>query len=246
LLYDRQTVAEQLTLIEFELYSNIKRTELTDLKWSKDKLSLLSRNVVGFIQRVNHISHFCATAILLQKKLRDRTNMLSRFIGVAKALYDLKNFNGLMGILVGLSLSPVSRMRHTWSKVGSRHLETFKQLEMHQDPASSFKFLREQIKAAGATAIPYIGTYLSDLTFMDEGNPDFVTLDNNKLINFPKHYLIMRTIKQLLQYQASRFDLQPKEPLYSFLYAVASLNEKELYELSLEREPRDSQLKDLL
>ena len=135
---------------------------------------------------------------------------------------------------------------------------------MHQDPASSFKFLREQIKGAGSSAIPYVyvfgpfirscdliyfrsGTYLSDLTFMDEGNPDFINVDNNKLINFPKHHLIMRTIKQLLANQSSKsFDLAPKEPLFTFLYAVPSLNEKELYELSLEREPRDSQMKDLV
>jgi len=153
---------------------------------------------------------------------------------------------GLMGILVGLSLSPVSRLKHTWSKVPTKHLETFKQLENHQDPASSFKFLRDQIKSAGAVAIPYIGTYLSDLTFMDEGNPDFITVGNNKLINFPKHYLIMRTIKQLTQYQTAKFDLTSREPLYTFLYTMPSLHEKELYELSLDREPRESLIKDIL
>jgi len=201
---------------------------------------------MSLIQRVNHVSHFCATAILLQNRIRERTNVLIRLIGVAKALYDMKNFNGLMGILVGLSLSPVSRLRHTWSKVPSKHLETFKQLENHQDPASSFKFLRDQMKTAGTVAIPYVGTYLSDLTFMDEGNPDFINMDNNKLINFPKHHLIFRTIKQLQQYQSSKFDLSTKEPLYTFLFTMPSLHEKELYELSLEREPRESLLKDIL
>ena len=93
---------------------------------------------------------------------------------------------------------------------------------------------------------PYSGTHLSDLTFMDEGNPDFINMDNNKLINFPKHYLIIRTIKYLQQYQSCHYELTAKEPLYSLLYAVPSLQEKELYELSLEREPRDSLLKDML
>ena len=69
------------------------------------------------------IRSFYSWKITLFQRIRDRTNTLVRFIGIAKALYDMKNFNGLMGILVGLSLSPVSRLKHTWSKVPSKHQE---------------------------------------------------------------------------------------------------------------------------
>jgi len=45
LLYDRQTVAEQLTLIEFELYSNIRKPELTDQKWAKKNYKYLQETL---------------------------------------------------------------------------------------------------------------------------------------------------------------------------------------------------------
>lgn len=81
---EKEMVAEQFTLIESELFSRIQRTyvsrgllpvfvvlngfrELTNGKWSKEKLAVLSRNVIRLITRVNEVSYFVATCILLQK-----------------------------------------------------------------------------------------------------------------------------------------------------------------------------------
>jgi len=77
---------------------------------------------------------------------------------------------------------------------------------------------------------------LSDLTFMDEGNPDLIDVGDTTLINFPKHQLVHRTIKQLQQYQATKYELFAREPLYTYLYQMPGLEEIELFVLSLERE----------
>jgi len=121
----------------------------------------------------------------------------------------------------------------------------YKSLALFQDPSNSFKCYRDNLKIAGNVCVPYMCMYLSDLTFMEEGNPDFVNVDENKLINFPKHYLVQRTIKQVQQYQAIKYDLEVKQPQYTFLYHMPGLEEKELFALSLEREPRDITLREL-
>lgn len=103
------------------------------------------------------------------------------------------------------------------------------------------------------------GTFLSDLTFIDEGNPNYVEVANLQGINFQKFSMIVRSIKKIMLYQViflysnrlifisqeNRMRFPVKEPYYSFLKDLPMLQEKELYELSLQREPRNSLAKDL-
>jgi len=201
--------------------------------------------VISLVQRSDRLSHFVASSILLQKRLKDRTKVLVKVIRVAKALAELRNYNGLMGIMMGLTLSSISRLKHTWSKLSQKDDMLYKALALYQDPSNSFKYYRDNLKVSGNVCVPYMCMYLSDLTFMEEGNPDFVDVSDNKLINFPKHYLVHRTIKQVQQYQVAKYELEVKQPEYTFLYHMPGIEEKELYSLSLEREPREITLREL-
>jgi len=53
------------------------RSELINGKWSKDKLNILSRNVIRMITRVNEVSYFVATSILLQKVFRSLVSVIA-------------------------------------------------------------------------------------------------------------------------------------------------------------------------
>jgi hypothetical protein len=91
---------------------------------------------------------------------------------------------------------------------------------------------------------------LTDITFLEEGNPDTIQDDSSGefLINFPKHFMIYSSINNLLKYQknASKYDLSRKEPQFTFLFELQILHEDDLYHLSLTREPRECELKDVL
>jgi len=65
-LFQEETIASQLTLIEFEIYSRIKSIELLNQAWNKPKLQCHSRNVVELIRRANSVSFWVATTIVLQ------------------------------------------------------------------------------------------------------------------------------------------------------------------------------------
>lgn len=80
---------------------------------------------------------------------------------------------------------------------------------------------------------------------MDEGNPDTVEIEGRTLINLTKYSLVLRTIKQIQNYQGVSFDVAPREPFYSLLKELPKLEEKELHELSLSREPRNALPKDI-
>ena len=80
--------------------------------------------------------------------------------------------------------------------------------------------------------------YLKDLTMIDEGNPDLLQIQEKSLINFPKHLLTSKRIDSMMDHQNVSFRGTKREPIFTFLYELPGLPEDELYELSLEREPR--------
>jgi len=78
---------------------------------------------------------------------------------------------------------------------------------------------------------------------MEDGNSDEVKStiegDDRVLINFPKHFMIYKTIDRLQTYQTeANWNLETDDLVYSYLYELPVLNEHELYQLSLLREPR--------
>jgi len=126
--YEDVTIAQQLTLIEYEIYSRIEHIEFQDSAWNSSKRSNFARNVIALIQRANRVSFWVATTILLAHKLKDRVRVLSKIIGVAKALKDLNNFNTLMGFIAGLNVTAVSRLSATFGSLGRKQHETLKQV----------------------------------------------------------------------------------------------------------------------
>ena len=58
-----------------------------------------------------------------------------------------------------------------------------------------FRNLRDSLHRTDPPCIPYLGMYLSDLTFIEEGTPNFT---DNGLLNFAKMRMVMfvRDIKK--------------------------------------------------
>ena len=74
---------------------------------------------------------------------------------------------------------------------------------------------------------------------MEDGNPNNI----ETRINVSKRALIAQVIAEMEQYQTATFNLQLVDELGVILNAVPShteTKEKELYALSLEREPREN------
>lgn len=232
-------IALQLSKITLDIYKSIAAYELKNQAWNRDKLKGLSGNVIDLIQRTNIISFWVATCILTPKKPKDRAKILTKMILIAKELKDMKDYNTFMGIIAGLNMSCISRLKLTFSHVTKKHLDILKNIQEVVDPKSSFKNLRETIRNGGRNQIPYIGMYLTDLTFMDDGNPDYVMVNGVRMINMEKYKLISKCIKSFRLYQESNADLEIKDPPYSLLYEVPILSETVLHNLSLEREPRN-------
>jgi len=147
----------------------------------------------------------------------------------------------MMEIVSGLLGSSVSRLKRTWKMVPEELSGNF-ETEYSQLFYRNCKLLRDAVKHSVPPCLPYIGTYLADLTFIEDGNPNLI--GDGKLINFEKRQMISKVISELRVYQQKKYSLITVPTIRDFLYTQLSAEkveaEKILYELSLRCEPRES------
>ncbi len=113
-----EILARQLCLIEFDLYSALQPKEFLNQAWNKGTVEVKNQNAPNIrlmIANSNKITMWVATEICQCKDLNLRAEVVNRFIRVAKALYDLNNFNGLVEVLSGFGISAVNRLNKTWA-----------------------------------------------------------------------------------------------------------------------------------
>jgi len=89
--------------------------------------------------------------------------------------------------------------------------------------------------------IPYLGVFLTDLTFLEDGNPNFVELSNGaKLINYDKRRRIAHIIKSINNYQHTPYSFNVVPIIKGYLLAGGEyVDENKCYKLSLAIEPKD-------
>lgn len=66
------------------------------------------------------------------------------------------------------------------------------------------------------------------------------------MINFHKYKLIYNVISDTLRAKSSNYDIPVDEGIRKFLDRLPNISDKEMYEKSLQREPRNAGLADIL
>lgn len=91
-----------------------------------------------------------------------------------------------------------------------------------------------------------LGVMMGDLTFADEGNGDYLR-DNKFWINFRKREIMQQIIVEFRLNQQVPYNLgQQGTPYFPFLLELIYSDEKELSELSYQREPKNITHSDLV
>jgi len=97
LFQDDLVISQQLTLIEIEIFQRIDISELIGLHWTKPKFRSLSQNVHFLIERVNQLTFWTATCILMQSTLKKQSQSSDKIHHNCKALERLKQFQWTYG-----------------------------------------------------------------------------------------------------------------------------------------------------
>jgi len=146
-----------------------------------------------------------------------------------------------MEILSGLRSASVHRLKKTWAALSSNKLRVFEELlDLMSSSANYARFRTVLHKHTEPPCCPFLGLYLTDLTFTEDGNPESVA----GLINFDRCRRIAAVIKEIKQYQQIPYNFQPVPIIKGFLLAGGEyIDENQCYKLSLEIEPRSGEIR---
>lgn len=233
---DQEEVARQLTLMDSHVFMAIKPSELLNQSWGKPKLKHLAPNVLRMVALSNQLSHSISTHILQGQKPKDRAKIVEWWIRVAEHLKNLSNYHGVMAVVSGINSGPTVRLKYSRREVSRALIDQLTSYEKIFESDSSFANYRATLAASVPPVIPYLGIHQTDLTFIEEGNKDM----HGHLINFAKRRLIYQTIAALQNYQQTGYNLQPVRQIQDLVANLKPADTKELFKVSLLREPRES------
>ena len=227
--------AKQLSLLEASLFQRIEPHELHYwLKGDKSKRVKSAPNLHHVIQNLNRMSSWVATEIVTTANPKQRIATLKRFILVAQYCLKYRNYQGLLEIMGGLNNTSVRRLT-AWSALPEKYHNMYNRLSEIVNPAQNWKNYRPLIERESQACIPYVGLFLSDLTFINDSVKS--ELPDGRL-NWKKAARLALIINSIRKMQRRAYAFAPDFQILKYLTEdLTVLEEKELFNQSRLLEP---------
>jgi son of sevenless-like protein len=240
--WSAQELAIQLTLIEMDLFRRIEPKECFGLSWSKQNKEELAPNIVAISDRFNKISVWISSTILKEKDPKVRQVIISRWMEIAKHCYDLNNYTTLNQVNAALNSSAVYRMKKSWEGIKEEDRKGFEGHCSLFDKPPYYDLKMRLLQSSGSASVPFVGVYLTELTFIEDGNPNTVVQGEKTYVNFSKRRLFFDTLKSIQLYQQQQYPYTILPYLNWWLsigyWKDGLMTPEQLYEESLVLEPR--------
>ncbi|CAL8254685.1 unnamed protein product [Merluccius merluccius] len=236
--------AGQITLMDAPVFIAIQPEELSSCGWNKKEKHSSAPNAVAFTRRFNQTSFWVVREILHAQTLKIRAEVLSLYIRTAKKLCDMNNLHAVMAVVSGLQSAPIFRLSKTWALLSRKDKASFERLEYLMAKEDNYKRLRDYIRTQSMVpCIPYLGMYLSDLTYIDSAYPSTGSiLENEQRSNLMNN--ILRIISDLQRFCICDIPVLPHVQKYlnsvRYIEELQKFVEDDNYKLSLKIEPATS------
>ncbi|XP_034446096.1 rap guanine nucleotide exchange factor 3 isoform X2 [Hippoglossus hippoglossus] len=185
-------IANELTNYDWELFTAMHEVELVYYIFGRHKFpGATTANLERFVRRFNEMQYWVVTELCLCEELVKRAVLLKKFIKIAAVLKEQKNLNSFFAVMFGLSNSAVQRLYKTWERISSKMKRIYCAYERLMDPSRNHRAYRLTVAKLGPPYIPFMPLLLKDMTFIHEGNSNYV----DKLVNFEKMRMIAKTVK---------------------------------------------------
>lgn len=204
--FDPLELARQFTLKDMNIFCSIMPEELLASEWMK-KTGSNAVNVRAMSTLSTDLSNLVADTILQHDDAKKRAAVIKQWIKIASKCMELNNYDSLMAILCSLNSSTILRLRRTWDAVSQKRKDCLKELQEIVAPTKNHQKLRQRLHDHVPPCLPFVGTYLTDLTFVDIGNSASKQLPGSdedsgmSVINFDKHTRTAKIIGDLQRFQ---------------------------------------------
>ncbi|QRW06659.1 Ras guanine nucleotide exchange-like protein [Ceratobasidium sp. AG-Ba] len=243
--FDALELARQFTIMESRLFCKILPEEILEVGLPSNAgergnsiraMSTLSTAITGWVTEM----------ILDEQDIKKRTGLLKFFIKIADQCHELNNFSTLRSILAALDSSTISRLSKTWMGLSAKNKARLENLRKLTDHTRNHHEYRSRLRGVHGHAVPFLGLYLTDVTFCREGNPDkrVAPYDNSRtLLNFDKYRRLAGIADDVKRFQApyNLIEIPEVQKYLQFAFEKAKKNGndlQDLYRRSLLVEPR--------
>jgi hypothetical protein len=206
--FDPLELARQLTIKESQIFCAILPEELLATEWTK-KSGSMAVNVRAMSTLSTDLANLVVESILRYEEPNKRARLIKRWIKVAARCLELNNYDSLMAIICSLNTTTILRMKQTWGLLAAKTKATLEELRSIVDVSLNYTVLRQRLQNHVAPCLPFVGIYLTDLTFVDAGNQCMRQLPGTgpdseratSVINFDKHVKTAKIISDLQRFQ---------------------------------------------
>ncbi|KAL3960440.1 hypothetical protein ACCO45_005557 [Purpureocillium lilacinum] len=209
--FDPLELARQITLRQMGIFCSIQPEELLASQWMKNG-GVDAPHVKAMSALSTDLSNLVAETILQYTEIKKRAAAIKQWIKIAHKCHELHNYDGLMAIICSLNSSTISRLRKTWDAISAKRKEVLRALQEIVEPSQNNKVLRTRLHDHVPPCLPFLGMYLTDLTFVDIGNPATKQMSLGTqseedstggltVVNFDKHSRTAKIIGELQRFQ---------------------------------------------
>nr|XP_020144301.1 ras-specific guanine nucleotide-releasing factor 1 [Microcebus murinus] len=229
-------IAEQLTLLDHLVFRRIPYEEFFGQGWMKLEKNERTPYIMKTTKHFNDISNLIASEIVRNEDVNARASAIEKWVAVADICRCLHNYNAVLQITSSMNRSAIFRLKKTWLKVSKQTKALIDKLQKLVSSEGRFKNLREALKNCDPPCVPYLGMYLTDLAFIEEGTPNYT---EDGLVNFSKMRMISHIIREIRQFQQTAYKIEHQAKVTQYLLDQSFvMDEESLYESSLRIEPK--------
>ncbi|CAO2634038.1 Ras-specific guanine nucleotide-releasing factor 1 [Lemmus lemmus] len=229
-------IAEQLTLLDHLVFKKIPYEEFFGQGWMKVEKNERTPYIIKTTKHFNDISNLIASEIIRNEDINARVSAIEKWVAVADICRCLHNYNAVLEITSSMNRSAIFRLKKTWLKVSKQTKALIDKLQKLVSSEGRFKNLREALKNCDPPCVPYLGMYLTDLAFIEEGTPNYT---EDGLVNFSKMRMISHIIREIRQFQQTAYKIEHQAKVTQYLLDQSFvMDEESLYESSLRIEPK--------
>jgi len=248
--FDPLELARQFTIKESRIFCSILPEELLATEWMK-KSGSMAVNVRAMSTLSTDLANLVADCILQADDPKQRAKLIKQWVKIANKCLELNNYDSLMAIICSLNSSTITRLKRTWDIVSAKTKTTLENLRSIVEVSRNYAALRQRLQHHVPPCLPFVGTYLTDLTFVDVGNQTTRQLPGHgpegglSVINFDKHMKTAKIISELQRFQIP-YRLTEVPELQTWMQdqlvrvrSSAQSNVQNYYRRSLLLEPRE-------
>ncbi|CAL1527360.1 unnamed protein product, partial [Lymnaea stagnalis] len=198
-------IAEQLTYLDHQIFIAIRSEELLSQAWMKPDKCHKAQHVLLVSKRFNEVSRLVVSEIVSRSNMQDRVACIEKWAAIADICRCMHNYNGVLQICAAFVNSSVYRLKKTLEKLSKQTKQMIDRLQNLVSSEGRFKNMRDALHRCDPPCIPYLGMYLTDLSFIEEGTPN-ITEDG--LVNFSKMRMIAHVIREIRLFQQTSYKIE--------------------------------------